>query len=302
MRSAWLFAPAQAERKAHGALASDADVVVLDLEDAVPEAEKPAARGALAALGGMPRRGALMVRVNAAGTPHCLRDIEAAVAAGVDGIMLPKAQTAEELGSVCWALSQFETALDRAVRIELVPLIETARGVSDLGQVRLGSRVRQAAFGSVDYALDLGLSGKAGDEAVTYAQFAMVLGSRRAGLLPPIDGVTLGARDAVATSRDAARARELGFGGKLAIHPAQILPIQQSFWPTQEEVTWAQEVIEASEATPGQGSGVFLVRDKLVDRPVLLQARRVLERVGALPWCHGRRAAPAGRHAGLGPR
>lgn len=281
MRSAWLFAPANAERKAYGALASDADVVVLDLEDAVPETEKPTARSALAALGTLPRRGTLMVRVNATGSPHCLRDIEAAVAARADGIMLPKTETMEDLGSVCWALSQFEAALDCMGRTELVPLVETARGVSNLSHIRCGDRVRQAVFGSVDYALDLGLTGHSGQDAVTHAQFAMVLGSRRAGLLPPIDGVTLGARDAAATARDATRARKLGFGGKIAIHPAQILPIQQSFRPTHDEVTWAREVVEAFEAAPSRASGALLVRDKLVDLPVFLQAQRVLGRMGA---------------------
>jgi len=278
MRPAWLFAPANAVRKAQGALASDADVVVLDLEDAVPSAEKAEARAALAGLAVLPRRGALHVRVNAAGTPLCLRDLEAAVQAGVDGVMLPKVETAAEVSAVCWALAQLEAELGRTAATELVPLIETARGVCDFGRIPWDSRVRQVAFGSVDYALDLGLAGTAGQEAVTHAQFAIVLASRRAGLLPPIDGVTLEARDAAITGRDAARAQALGFGGKLAIHPVQVAPIQVAFRPEDDEIAWAHEVVAAFGTAEASGFGAVLVRKRLVDRPVLMQARRVLER------------------------
>jgi citrate lyase beta subunit len=282
MRPAWLFAPANAARKEQGALASDADVVVLDLEDAVPPAKKAEARAALASLAVLPRRGALLVRVNAAGTPLCLRDLEAAVQAGVDGVMLPKAETAAEVDAVCWSLTQFEAELGRTAAIELVPLIETARGVCNLGRIPWGPRVRQVAFGSVDYALDLGLVGAAGQEAVTHAQFAIVCASRGAGLLPPIDGVTMEARDAAITGRDAVRARALDFGGKLAIHPVQVAPIQLAFRSEDDEIVWANEVVAAFGTAEASGSGAVLVRNRLVDRPVLMQARRVLERAAHL--------------------
>lgn len=275
---AWLFAPANAARKAQGALSGAADVVVLDLEDAVPPGEKAAARAALPALAALPRRGLLFVRVNAAGTPMCLRDIEAAVAAGVDGVMLPKTETAGDAGAACWALSQFEAEQGRAVPLHLVPLVETARGVTSLASIQWTARVRCVAFGSVDYEADLGLSGEAGQAAVEHARHAIVLGSRAAGLGAPVDGVTLDAQDAARCARDAAHAQGLGFSGKLAIHPAQIEPIQAAFRPSAEEVDWACEVVRGFADATAAGSGAILVRGRLVDAPVLAQAERLLAR------------------------
>lgn len=277
---AWLFAPANAPRKAQGALAGGANVVVLDLEDAVPPSEKTAARAALPALATLPRRGLLFVRVNAAGTPMCLRDIEAAVAAGADGIMLPKVETDGDAGAACWALSQFEAEQGRAVPLHLVPLVETARGVLNLARVGWAARVRCVAFGSVDYEADLGLSGEAGQVAVEHARHTIVLGSRAAGLGAPVDGVTLDARDAARCGQDAARARSLGFSGKLAIHPAQIEPIQAAFRPSAAEVNWASEVVRGFAEATAAGSGATLVRGRLVDAPVLAQAERLLARAG----------------------
>lgn len=278
---AWLFAPAHVARKAEGALASAADVVVLDLEDAVPVNEKAAARGALAALVGVPRRGALIVRVNAVGMPLCLRDIEAAVAAGADGVMLPKTETDGDVAAVCWALRQFEAEHGRERPTALLPLIETARGVTNLGAIRWGDRVLRVAFGSVDYEADLRLTGAGGQEAVAHARHAIVLASRSAGLGPPIDGVTLDARDAALCGRDAAAARGMGFGGKLAIHPAQIEPIQTAFRPTADERAWAAEVIRRFADAERAGTGAILVQGRLVDAPVLLQAKRLLARFEA---------------------
>ena len=274
----WLFAPANAARKARGALASNADVVVLDLEDAVAISEKAAARAALAELAALPRNGALFVRVNAASTPLCLADMQAAVAAGADGIMLPKTETAAEAAAVCWALTQLDTAHARPAPTRLVPLIETARGLANLDRIDWEARVRCVAFGSVDYASDLGLTGVIGDEAVADAQYAIVRASRAAGLDGPIDGVTLEVRNTEVCTRDAERARALGFSGKLAIHPAQIDPIQAAFRPTADESAWAAEVLEAFSAAEAAGTAAILVRGRLVDYPVLNQAKQILAR------------------------
>lgn len=274
----WLFAPANATRKAEGALASAADVVVLDLEDAVPPGEKATARAALDGLVALPRRGMLIIRVNAMGTPQVLRDIEAAVAAGANGIMLPKAETEWEAGAADWAMRQFEAEFGRPDPLHLVPLIETARGVSNLGRIAWPARVTCVAFGTVDYEADLGLSGAAGQTAVAQGRHAVVLGSRAAGLGSPIDGVTLAARDAALCRKEAEWARGIGFGGKLAIHPAQIEPIQAAFRPSPEELDWAAEVVRRSGEAAAAGSGAVLVRGRLVDAPVLLQAERLLAR------------------------
>jgi citrate lyase beta subunit len=272
----WLFAPANAPRKAQGALASAADVVVLDLEDAVPPAEKTAARAALAELATLPRRAALFVRVNAPATPLCLRDIESAVAARADGIMLPKTETPADVAAVCFVLSQLDAEQGRATRTALIPLIETALGVTNLSAMRWDPRVIAVAFGSVDYEADLNLVGDAAQGAVEHARHAIVLASRATGLAPPIDGVTLQVRDTAQCLRDASHARGLGFGGKLAVHPVQIEPIQTAFRPSADEIAWAEEVTSSFAAAVAEGTGAIVVRGRLVDGPVLTQAERVL--------------------------
>jgi citrate lyase beta subunit len=213
----------------------------------------------------------------------CLRDLEAAVRACADGVMLPKTETAADVGAICWALAQIEAAQGRAEPMALVPLIETARGLSNLDRIDWDQRVRCVAFGSVDYALDLQLSGTAGAEAITAAEFAIVRASRAVGLEAPIGGVTLEARDPAKCAGDATRARELGFDGKLAIHPAQIEPIQTAFRPTTEEVAWASEVVDAFAAAERLGSAAILVRGRMVDYPVLAQAQRLLARAANVP-------------------
>jgi len=272
----WLFAPANAPRKVLGALSSDADVVVLDLEDAVLPSEKLAARGDIAELVAVGRRGLIFVRVNACETPLCLGDIEAAVAAGADGIMLPKAESQAHADCMNWALAQLDAKYDRPTPTMLVPLVETARGVADLAAVKWGPRVTRVAFGSVDFAVDLGLSGPLAAPALAHAQHSLVMASRLAGLEPPIDGVTLDARNAETCLQDSTLARGIGFGGKLAIHPAQIAPIQQAFRPTAEELAWAQEISDAFDIAKATNAGAVLVRGRLVDLPVVLQAQRLL--------------------------
>ena len=254
----WLFAPANAPRKVLGALSSDADVVVLDLEDAVLPGDKLAARAQLE-----------VVHPENPG-------IEAAVAAGADGIMLPKAESQAHADCVNWALAQLDAKYARPKPTMLVPLVETARGVADLASVKWGARVNRVAFGSVDFAVDLALSGPLSAPALAHAQHSLVMASRLAGLEPPIDGVTLDARNAEACLQDSALARGIGFGGKLAIHPAQIAPIQQAFRPTAEELAWAQEISDAFDVAKATNSGAVLVRGRLVDLPVVLQAQRLL--------------------------
>jgi citrate lyase subunit beta/citryl-CoA lyase len=273
---AWLFAPANAPRKVLGALSSDADVVVLDLEDAVLPSEKLAARGDIAELVAVGRRGLIFVRVNACETPLCLGDIEAAVAAGADGIMLPKAESQSHADCVNWTLAQLDAKYGRPTPTKLVPLVETAVGVADLASVKWGTRVTRVAFGSVDFAVDLGLSGPLAAPALAHAQHSLVMASRLAGLEPPIDGVTLDARNAETCLQDSTLARGIGFGGKLAIHPAQIAPIQQAFRPTAEELAWAQEISDAFDIAKATNAAAVLVRGRLVDLPVVLQAQRLL--------------------------
>jgi citrate lyase beta subunit len=277
-----LFAPANIARRAEGALAAAAEAAVLDLEDAVPPAEKLAAREALGALLAAPRAAKRYVRVNAASTPLCLGDLQAALAAGAEGIMLPKAESAEGLQSVAWALRQSCAALGRdPAGIELLPIVETARGLMGLPNLPwLACGVARVALGTVDLMADLGTGTADAEAAVLHAQRLCVAGSRAAGLAAPIDGVHLDVKDAAGCEATTRAARAIGFGGRLAIHPAQIGPIRAGLMPDAEELAWAREVDAAYAAAQAAGSGAILVRGKLVDEPVARRARDLVAMAG----------------------
>jgi citrate lyase subunit beta/citryl-CoA lyase len=281
-----LFSPANVARRAESAMASAADAAILDLEDAVPPGEKAEARAALAGLLGTPRDvGAPLryVRVNAANTPLCLSDLQAALAAGADGIVLPKAESAEGLHAVAWTLRQSCAALGRdPASVELLPIVETARGLVDLSHLPwTACGVTRVALGTVDLMADLGTGAADADAAIRHAQRMCVAGSRAAGLAAPLDGVHLDVKDATGAETAMREARAMGFGGKLAIHPAQIAPLRAGLAPPEDEVAWAQEVDAAYAAAQQAGSGAIVVRGKLVDEPVARRAREILAMAGA---------------------
>ena len=165
-----LFAPANHPRRVEKALASDADAAILDLEDAVPEAEKLAARGALAAAAALPRRTRFYVRINALSSYHGVADLPA-LPANLDGIVIPKCESAAEIGQV----AAF------APKLDLLPIIETARGLAAAGEIaRASPRVRRLAFGALDFALDLGLSPGRDEAELAPYRAQLVLASRLA--------------------------------------------------------------------------------------------------------------------------
>ena len=186
-----LFAPGNHARRVEKALTLDADAVVLDLEDAVAVAEKPAARGKVVAAFQAPRRAPGYVRVNAFDTPFCFDDLHAVVTAGIDGIVLPKVESPAQLVAVDWVISSLERARGLAAGgIDLMPIIETGRGVAALREIaRSGPRVRRLSFGAGDYTLDMGMRWTFGERELDHARAAIVLESRAAGLDPPIDTV-----------------------------------------------------------------------------------------------------------------
>lgn len=273
-----LFAPANVAKRAQGALASSADGAILDLEDAVPPGEKLAARAALAGLLAAPRAIAGYVRVNAASTPLCLGDLQAAVAAGAEGIVLPKAESARELHAAAWALLQSCREIGRdPATIELLPIVETGKGLMNLGTLPWRAcGVQRVALGTVDLMTDLGTAASDADAAILWAQRICVAGSRAAGLGAPVDGVHLDVRDAPGAEAAMRAARAIGFGAKLAIHPAQVAPLRTGLAPAPEEVDWAREVDAAYAAAQEAGAGAIVVRGKLVDEPIARRAREIL--------------------------
>ena len=273
-----LFVPATSPDKAEKAFASAADGVILDLEDAVAIAEKAEARASAARLLQVPRPTQVFLRVNALATPFCFDDLEAAAVAALDGIVLPKAESPSELATADWVLSQFEARAGKpAGSIEILPILETARGVAAAAKIaRASTRVQRLMFGAVDFALDLDVDITDETGAMAHARFAVALASRQAGLAAPIDSVFVGIRDPDGLRAASTRARAMGFGGKACIHPAQIATINEVFSPSEAELARAREIVAAFEAAEAAGAAAVTVGGAMVDYPVVEKARRML--------------------------
>ena len=257
-----LFVPADRPERFAKAAASGADCIVLDLEDAVAPQSKAAARAHAAQwlAGG----GAAIVRVNAADTPWYEDDLAMLRAAPAAALMLPKADAA--------ALERTATALPGR---ELAALLETVAGYFDLRRLAAAPGVARIAFGSVDFSADTGIVDEG--EALTSVRTSLVLACRAAALPPPLDGVSLELDDEQRMREDALRSRRLGFGGKLCIHPRQVAAVHQAFTPGAQELQWAHRVVEAFEA----GGGAAIALDgRMVDKPVVDRARRLLGLAG----------------------
>ncbi|WP_433507705.1 HpcH/HpaI aldolase/citrate lyase family protein [Pseudonocardia halophobica] len=260
-----LFVPGDRPERFAKAAGSGADLVVLDLEDAVAPAAKPDAREAVREWLAAGNRG--MVRINPPGTEWYEEDVAAvaAVTAAPVPVMLPKAQDPAEVAALVAALGP---------GAQVVPLVETALGVHRAVEVCGVEGVVRAGFGSVDLASELGVD-PVDREALRFARSALVLGSRAVGAGAPIDGVTTAVRDEQLLLEDCAHGLSLGFTAKMCIHPAQVGPVTIAFSPTPEQVEWARAVVGASAA-----GGVAVVDGKMIDKPVVERARALLLRAG----------------------
>jgi citrate lyase subunit beta/citryl-CoA lyase len=177
--------------------------------------------------------------------------------------LLPKAESPGHVAQVVRAL-----AADGFV----VPMLESAKGVADVEAIASAERVLRLAFGTLDYAVDLDLSGD--ERGLVYAAGRIAVASKCAGLASPIAGVTLGLEDEAKLAADVAFARACGFGAKLCIHPRQVQAVRRLFAPTPDEFEWAARVVAAAEGH----AGAFALDGKMVDRPVLLKAQAILRR------------------------
>jgi citrate lyase subunit beta/citryl-CoA lyase len=278
----YLFVPADRPERIDKALASGADAVIVDLEDAVAPGDKGAARQALVAWleradGESPaayrpqsrsapaRQPALLVRANATSTTWFEDDLRACAHPAVQGLVLPKAERADELARLAAALP------GRA----LLPLVETGAGMDGARALAGVPGVQRLIFGSLDFQADLDIEDD-GDALLLFRSH-LVWMSRLAGIAAPVDGVTTNLQDPAATATDARRARALGFGAKLCIHPRQVPAVHQAFMPSPDQLDWARRVLAAAQAA---GGSAVAVDGKMVDAPVLLRARTLLERAG----------------------
>lgn len=257
-----LFAPGSDERKLAKALASAADAVVCDLEDAVAPADKEAARDVVASTLASAEPGpARLVRANAAGTAWFEDDLAFAAGLELDALVLPKAtpEAVELAGS------------DGP---PLVAIVETAMGLRQAYEIAAEPRVAALLLGSVDLAAEVGLEPRPDAQEILYARSKVAIDSAAAGLRGPFDVVHLDFGDEAGLEEQCRLARALGFRGKACIHPAQVETINRVFAPSDDEIAWARRIVEAFET---QSEGVLAVNGTMVDRPVVERARRILE-------------------------
>ena len=261
-----LFAPGSDERKLMRALESDADGVVADLKDAVAAAEKDAARSLVVRLMGSPEtRAARIVRVNGTDTEHWERDAEALEGLDLDAIVLPKAtpEAVDALGSI---------------GPPLIAIVETALGVRLAYETAARMRVAALALGAADLGAELRLEPRKDGLEVLFARSSLVVDSAAAGIRPPFDVVHLDTRDDAGLEEESRLARSLGMGGKLCIHPAQIEVVNRVFAPDEEQLEWARRVVAAYEDGVKDGKGAIALDGEMIDLPVVVRARRLLEK------------------------
>lgn len=256
----YLFVPGSRPERFSSALSSGADAVIVDLEDAVEPATKDAARETVAAW--VSSRHPVLVRINGRGTRWFEEDATLAALPGVAGIVIPKAESPEDVINV----------VARAKRkVPIFPLIETAQGMWSVMEIAKAPCVARLMFGTLDFIAEMGTDDDR--DALNPYRTQLALASRVAGILQPVDGVTPDIRDDDRLAADTRNGKQHGFGAKLCIHPKQIATVHACYGPSQRELDWASRVIDAMSRS---GEGATTVDGKMVDRPVMLCAQRIL--------------------------
>ena len=255
----YLFVPGNRPDRFDKALASGADAVIVDLEDAVPSGQKDTARAAVAAW--LAAAKPVVLRINAIDTAWFHEDTALCRQAGVVAVMLAKSERIDELAAL----------RSLAGAAALIPLIETAAGFANARALAAAPGVERLAFGSIDFQLDMNLRASHGELAPYRAELA--LASRLAKLVPPIDSPCPTFDEPGEVETEAARARRDGFGAKLCIHPTQAAIVNRAFSPSAADIAWAERVIAAAKASEG---AAVAVDGKMIDKPVILRARALL--------------------------
>jgi citrate lyase subunit beta/citryl-CoA lyase len=268
--SNFLFVPGTRPDRFAKALDSGANSVILDLEDAVAAEDKETARNAIQAAWPSftaEQKKRLIIRSNSPGSQFYSADLMLAQKLDIACLLIPKSESADEINGAALVLPN--TAL--------IPMIETAIGLDHLREIANANQVIRLALGNLDLQADLGMVCDPQETELQTARYQIVLASRVAQIAPPIDGVTPSTDDLVRIQDDAQRAKRMGFGGKLCIHPMQVGIVKAAFMPSEDELAWANRVIEADIASHG---GAVKLDGRMIDRPVVLLAQRTLAIAG----------------------
>lgn len=279
----WLYAPGNNARLLSRVFDAGADAVILDLEDAVPAAEKITARAMVAqAIDAHVSHSspAVWVRINHPAGTLAAADVEAVVRPGLDGVRVPKIESADEVIAVAgWLDAAERRAGFTPGQLNLVCGIESALGVHRALEIAAASpRVLGLAFGGVDFSRDVAADDGSDGVSTLYARSALVIASRVAGIGQPIDGVYRELQNEVGLEHSTRQGKRLGFFGRSAIHPRQLATIHAVYTPTPDEVARARDVIASARSAESTGSGALqLSTGEFVDAPVVRRAEAVLQ-------------------------
>jgi len=268
--SNFLFVPGTRPERFAKALDSGAGGVIIDLEDAVAPEEKETARNAVRAAWPnftAEQKKRLVIRSNSPGSKFYSADLILAQELAVACLLIPKSESMDEMNGAALVLPN--TAL--------IPMIETAVGLDHLREIANANQVIRLALGNLDLQADLGMVCDPQETELQTARYQIVLASRVAQIAPPVDGVTPSTDDVARIQDDAERAKRMGFGGKLCIHPKQVGIVKAAFMPSGEELAWAHRVIEADKVSKG---GAVKLDGRMIDRPVVLLAQRTIAIAG----------------------
>jgi citrate lyase subunit beta/citryl-CoA lyase len=265
----FLFSPGHRPEFFSKALASSSKAIIIDLEDAVPPEQKKQAREHIQAFWqtcSVENRLRVLIRINPIDTDFTHDDIAFLNALeGPTNVVVPKVESLEQI-------SQFVQQVPSLNSI--IPIIESARGIDSVKAIATHPLVLRLALGNIDTQADLGIRCDEVETELLPVKFAINIASRLADIAPPIDGVSTDIHDPELLAKDTHRAKRLGFGAKLCIHPKQVDVVMTCFTPTEKEIEYAKRVVEAD--SNSQGAAVQL-DGKMIDRPVVLLAKRTLQ-------------------------
>lgn len=289
LNRSFLFAPANVARRVEKALTLEADAVILDLEDSVATAEKVAARKLVVEALKKKGKARVYARVNAPSTPFCHGDLLEVIHRGIDGVVVPKIESAADLHAVDWVMAALER--ERGIgegSLDLMPIIETAAGVQRVDRILQARnlrpysgpwRVKRVAFGAGDYANDVGLAPTLDEPELAGARERIVLASRAAGMENPLDSPWFHFKELEAFRRSLERSRRSGFQGRLCVHPDQIAPVNAAYLPSAEELERARRIVAAFREAEARGEAAVQVDGLMVDYPIVHRAQAMLDAV-----------------------
>jgi len=283
-----LFVPGNRPDRVDKAVNSGADAVIIDLEDSVPLAQKEETRSKVREKVFEHRDRKIIVRVNALSSGFLQGDLDEVIVKDLFCIMVPKVESMEHINEIDRLLLDVEKKTGiKAGTVDVIPLIESARAVQNIFRIVSvttdSSRIVTVAFGAADYTLDLGIEMTKEGAELSYPRSRIPVACRAAGIEPPLDTpFMIDLKDIELLKADAMRAKELGFQGKLCIHPNQIDPCHAIFSPTREEILYAEKVIQAFEDAESKGMGAIQLDGKFIDYPIVNRSRRVLKLAAAI--------------------